>query len=168
MGFYTRTKLVYFDKNVIRRNWSRMNRGPIQKAGNLVRLFARQSIKRRGPRTPPSSPGTPPHSRRPGRTPPMKMIYSVPQHFGTSAIIGFVGFGNSNPVPGLHEHGGWARRMVFVKGRRPLKKGGFGGIQYKRMMKGVRYRRRPTMVPALTKAVPVLPFMWRDSLHRPI
>jgi hypothetical protein len=94
------------------------------------------------------------------------MIYSVPQFFGTRVVVGMVGFGGPNPAPGLQEHGGFARRKVFVKGRRRLKKGGLGGIQYKRVVKGVRIPRRPFMVPALRKGVPRLPLMWRDSLNR--
>ena len=158
--------LIYFDRTIIKRNWKRLNRGPLQRAGNLVRMDARQSIRRAGPRTRPNPAGMPPMSRKKGRTPPFKMIYSVPQHFYTSVVVGMVGFGGSNPVPGLQEHGGYARRGVFVKGRRRLKRGGLGGIQYKRVIRGVRYPRRPFMVPALHRKLPVLPLLWRDSLSR--
>jgi hypothetical protein len=168
MGFLTRAKLVYFDRDIIKRNWKRINRTPLTRAGNLVRMNARESIRRAGPRSPPSAPGTPPRSRRQGRTPPFKMIYSLPQHLYTSVLIGMVGFGGYPAVPGLEEHGGFARRTAFVPvGRRHLKKGGTGAMVFKRKPVGAHYPERPFMRPALRKAIPRLPLMWANSVSRP-
>jgi hypothetical protein len=150
-----RFKLVYFDRSIIRSRWSKFNKNPLEKAGNVVRKIARQSIKRRklGGRSGPI--GEPPRSRQPGATPPFKMIYSVPYQFGTTVIVGMVGF-NSEGMPGYHEHGGRAFRFVFARNTYNR----FGG----RVRRSVRYPRRPFMMPALVKGKQRFPALWRNSL----
>lgn len=176
-GFYT------FDISVIRTNWKRINRGPLTKAGNLVRAIARRSIKDKSARAAnkykPSPVGKPPYSLR-GKTKaqksgggegrPFKMIYSLPDMWDTSVMVGMVGFRRSNPVPGVHEHGMQAQRIVAVAPGQ----GGQGafhtifvpGVGFRRFRfakKTVRYPERPFMAPALEKAVPTLPMLWQDS-----
>jgi len=163
---------AFFDRNVIRTRWPKFNKDPLQKAGNLVMRIARGSIRRRSlKRGKPSRPGTPPYSRRPGTTPPFKMIFSIPFHLGTSVIVGMVGFNSggfnaSKPVPGLHEHGGSARRYVFTNTgqRRSRRTGRFlkNRITYKTKM--VKYPERPFMMPALKRARAVLPSLWVSSI----
>lgn len=165
-----RFKIHYFDRNVIKTRWPRMNRDPLLHAGNLVMRIARGSIRRRiKKRGKPSPAGSPPYSRKPGSTPPFKQIFSVPNFIRTSVVVGMVGYGGNPPVPGLHEQmegqGGTAQRFIFRKGsQRRLRSGRFGKrrVSYKR--ETVRYPRRPFMSPALTKAKARLPHMWAYSL----
>lgn len=159
-------KLQWFDRSVIRTRWPRINKNPLQKAGNLVMRIARGSIKRRSKlRGKPSAPGTPPYSRQPGGTPPFKQIFSVPMRLGTSVIIGMVGYGSSNPAPGLQEHGGTAMRAVFTNtGQKRLKSGRYGHNRVTYKKKLVKYPQRPFMWPALLRARAVLPAMWLNSV----
>ena len=198
--------IKYMDREIIRRNWSKINKNPMQRAGNLVRMIARGSIKRRSATTrsgrqktiaerKPSPPGQPPRSWQNTGTPPMKMIFNLPNdRWGASQIVGMVGFGAGQPIPSLHEHGGMARRRVFIKqeaneglvetggGTRNSK----GQFQKKRLRdkggrfakatpartkaknKMVRYPKRPFMQPALDKAKMggKLPNFWRQSFGR--
>ena len=162
-------KIQFFDRSIIRTRW-RFNRDPLQKAGNLVMRIARGSIKRRKKlRGKPSSPGTPPYSRQPGKTPPFKQIFSVPFRFGTSVIVGMVGYPQQSgpPVPGLHEHGGSAMRYVFANhGQRRMKSGRMGRkiTSYKRRL--VHYPQRAFMEPALMRARAKLPPMWMHSFSK--
>lgn len=165
-----RMQIHFFDRKIIRTRWPRINRDPLQKAGNLIMRIARGSIRRRKKKYgKPSSPGSPPYSRQPGRTPPFKMIFSVPFRLGTSVIVGMVGFTPNRGVmvPGLHEHGGTALRKVYSwGGQRRMKSGRYGKKinVYKPMM--VRYPKRPFMEPALMKARRLLPYLWLNSVSR--
>lgn len=153
----------YFDRSIIRTNWKRINRGPIQKAGLIVALNARQSIRKVGKKGKPSKAGRPPHHRgtKSGGTPEFHQIFSIPTFGGASAIIGMVGFGGE-PVPGLMEHGGMARRRVFEVNYR--KKGYHKNFKMKPKMKTVRYPQRKFMQPALEKTKRRLPELWRNSI----
>lgn len=162
------TKMTWFDRNVIRTRWPKFNKDPLQHAGNLVMRIARGSIKRRTKlRGKPSIAGSPPYSRQPGSTPPFKQIFSVPFRFGYSVAVGMIGYGNPNPPPGLHEHGGAAQRNVFSSNsftsnqRRKRSTRGFR-TTYKRKL--VKYPQRPFMWPALLRAKEVLPSMWSNSI----
>lgn len=161
-------KMHFFNRNIIRTNWSRINKDPLQKAGVVVMKIARGSIRRRK-RSKPSPVGTPPYSHKLGTTPPFKMIYSVPFRLGTSVIVGMVGFGGSTPPPGLQEHGGAAQRFVYTNlGRKRLKSGRFGKTRWKYSRKLVKYPQRAFMEPALlrAKARNVLPRFWQASIGR--
>lgn len=185
--------MVFFDRNIIKHNWRAINRNPMQRAGNLIRMRARGSIRRVRRNAPPSPPGTPPRSRwgatlkkaagpKQARTVPFKMIYNVPIHMDTGQIIGMVGF-NTNPagempVPGLHEHGGRAVRMLWNRRRfrevqRRDVKGRFAPKRAKKkfVRRTARYPKRPFMWPALIYARQKIPRLWRNSItrisHRP-
>lgn len=159
------TTMVFFDRSVIKTNWKKINQTPLTKAGLLVRRIARGSIRRGKKGGKPGRPGQPPKSRQAGSTPPFKMIYSVPSWFNTSVIVGMIGFGGSNPVPGLQEHGGTAMRWVSDKldGGRD-KRGRFTKHKRTRSRRNINYPERPFMVPALGKAVPRLPLLWSSSV----
>lgn len=155
-------KMVFFDRSVIRTNWKKINARPLQRAGALVRKIARQSIKRdrrrkvfrsgkRGAYGQPSKPGTPPFSRDAARS--FKLIFNMPYRFGTTEIVGMVGFGQRDPAPGMSEHGGFARRRVFMKGKSMVK-----------VVRSVKYKKRPFMLPALYKGKSSMPELWRNSL----
>lgn len=117
LHIHPRLKFLIFDRGVIKRNWNAINRTPLQRAANLIRIIARGSIKRRSNRYgKPSPAGTPPYSRQPGKTPPFKMIFNTPDLSGTRQFIGMVGFFKNRfselPPPGLHELGGGAVRDI--------------------------------------------------------
>ena len=171
--------MVFFNRNIIKTNWKRINESPLKRAGLLVRRIARGSIRRgsapkkgspfakaRAQRRP-SKRGRPPKSWRRGGTPPFKMIYSLANRLGTSAIVGMVGFGKGGPpVPGLQEHGGTAVRRVLKRvGQRRTKKGRIARNIMGLVRTSVRYPKRPFMQPALEKARSKLPPLWRRSLN---
>ncbi len=164
IGIRPKFKMVFFDRSVIRTNWGKINNGPAKKAGLYIKKLARQSIKRGRPtktlQRRPSRPGKPPKSWKKGATPPFKMIYSLPQG-NAQVVVGMVGFGGtSDPVPGLHEHSGKARRKVY-----PRSKNSVGGKRL-RINVTARYPKRPFMLPALKKGAPKLPLMWKGSLSK--
>jgi len=150
-------KLVTFDRSVIRSNWSRMNKRPLGRAGGLVRRIARGSIKRRKKKTTHSTSPAPPYSHQEGKTPPFKMIFNLPHQLGTSEIVGMVGFGGNQAVPGLHEHGGYQQQHVYRA---------VAGKVVKKKSRIVRYPKRPFMAPALRRAREKYPQYWRGALSR--
>lgn len=83
-------------------------------------------------------------------------------------MVGMVGYRRvANPVPGLHEHSGWARRKVFTNiGQNRLKSGQFGRKRTIYKPKMVKYPQRPFMEPALMRARHKLPRLWFNSLGR--
>ncbi len=151
---------VQFDRSVLKKRWKRINETPLKKAGLQVRKIARGSIRRTKKKTP-SPKGTPPRSRH--KSGAIKLIFSVPEISKSRVLVGFLGFGNTDPpVPGLLEHGGKAVRRVFPKarGRKPKST----KVPRKTIKKVVTYPERPTMTPALEKAQPSLPSLWAGSV----
>lgn len=163
--------ITTFDRSVIRSNWDKMNRGPLSKAANLVRVSARRSIKRRKNRDLHSPPGTPPFSHVTGKTPPFKMIYHVRDSRGRY-LVGMVGFGgNRNPAPGIQEHGGVVKDTFYAprRGAAPRRSKSTGKFLKQRNQKvsGIfNVQARPFMGPALRKTAPKLPAFWQNSLDR--
>lgn len=162
--------ITTFDRSVIRSNWDKMNRGPLSKAANLVRVSARRSIKRRKDRNLHSAPGTPPFSHVTGKTPPFKMIYHVRDSRGRY-LVGMVGFGNRNPAPGIQEHGGAVHDTFYAprRGATPRRSKTTGRFAKRRNVKfegTFRIPARPFMGPALRKTAPALPSFWKNSLGR--
>ena len=144
-----RLGFVEFDRSIITRNWNLINRVPLQRAANLIRIIARGSIRRRTRRYgKPSPPGMPPYSRVAGKTPPFKQIFNVPDFVksGTRQYIGMVGYRSNPPselpVPGLHELGGSAQRSVPQKmGKRSGRRWKHGGkFYYKNRIRGAQPR----------------------------
>lgn len=185
----TKFKIQYFDRSIVRTNWRKINRGPMSKAGNFVKVIAKRSIRRAGKskktgrRTrKPSPAGRPPKTRAAGD--PFRLIFSIPVRGGTSAVVGMVGFKRSRqPTPGLHEHGGRVQRTLIERtgGGREKKTGRFrksktrgrwvtrqGQRRFipKKVTKMVSYPVRDFMKPALIKAAPKLPTFWLNSLPR--
>lgn len=172
--------MQFFDRSIMKRKWKRMNASPLKRAGLMTRKFAIQSIrKRQVPKkgrknlAKPSPGGVAPRSRAAGH--PMRRIFSVSDMLQTRETVGALGFGGTNPVPGLHEHGGFARRRVFVKSTKFKHKGSRkkAGGKYaakqtttRVMTKMVRYPKRPFMIPALEKARSKFPQFWRGSLTK--
>jgi len=187
-------QLKYFDRSIIRTNWKAINRNPLQKAGNIVRSNARQSIRRAKKRTktgkptkPRAAPNPPRSLANEGQSPPFKMIYSKPLHFGTSVIVGMVGFKpGGQPTPGLHEHGGRVLRNVRkdggykhkhtrktsgkyaqkVSAKRWVTRNGKRRQVYITQRKMVSYPQRAFMGPALKKGRTKYPQLWKNSIKR--
>jgi len=192
----TAVKFATFDRSIVKRNWKNINKTPLQQAGMKTRGNARGSIRRGTGRkrnkatgkledrpTPPknkrkpSSPGRPPKSWKTGKTPPFKMIYSVPNKLGTSVVVGMVGFGkapgSTMPVPGLMEHGGTAKRKLFVETRifkhkhtrKTSGKYAKAVIRRKPAVRQVKYPERAFMNPALKKVRKKFPQYWRGAFN---
>lgn len=171
-----------FDRQIFRRNWRKINESPGKKAGLLIRRIAIRSIRKRKLNSRrgeiPSPPGEPPRSRAAGH--PYRRIFSVPEAMGTRVIIGPVGFERvgGKTVPELHEFGGTALRRVFdpramQQARQPQPRNRRGQFMRARRRRQARrlvwrmvsYPPRPAMRPALAKALPSLPPMWRGSIR---
>lgn len=167
-----RIKMMYFDRSIIKSNWKAINRTPVQRAANLVRIIARRSIRRRKSLNLHSPVGSPPYSHQETKTPPFKMIFNYPYNLaGTSQIVGMVGW--SRPaIPGLHEHGGYARRRIrnLDRFRRPQPRTSQGRYRAydepKFNVRFARYPKRPFMLPALKTARPRITKFWVNSLSR--
>jgi len=178
-----KVKINFFGRQVVRSNWKKLAKNPLSRFGMIVRGNARSEIGRPAkkkttrPRTPPKAP----RSRAPGD--PFKLIFSIPEL--SSVMIGMVGF-SKDQVPGLHEHGGTARRTVFEQGgflHKHTKKtsgkyakrrskvdfktrgGKVVAIPRKKKMT-VKIPKRQFMEPAWVRAKPKIPAIWRGSLNR--
>jgi len=170
--------MVFFDRSVIKTRWRKFNETPIKKAGLLVRRIAINSIrkggisKRKAGKRLTSKPGRPPKWWRAGSPPPFHMIYSVPSPFQTSTTVGMVGFTRKSqePVPGLHELGGTKRIRIKlrVRSRRHFRGKGGKFIPTGTVTGTVaaRYPKRPFMRPALRKATPKIPGLWKGSFSK--
>lgn len=152
-------RLIGMDRRTMKSRWKRFNKNPIKKAGNYVRVIARNSIRRgrlnrAGKRVPSRAP-RPPKSWVPGKNPPFKRILSVPNIWGTQAIVGMQKLQGApgSPVPGRHEHGGTGTAIV------PIGKGRTRKVR-------ARYRKRAFMEPAKQRALPKLPSFWKDALTK--
>lgn len=173
-----KVRIHFFDRRIIQTNWKRFNKEPLMAAGAAVMRIARTSIKERKKHV--ASPvGTPPrsHFARTSKvnwrgkvsrsTPPFKQIYFKSFDIGTSVIVGMVGYTRQNPPPGLHEHGGYARRKVFARiGQRRLRSGRYGKTMYSYKPAMVKYPQRPFMMPALMRAKARFPQLWAGSISR--
>lgn len=165
--------LVYFDRHIIRKKWGAINKDPLERASNMVMRTARWSIRNQATRhkgvreRKPSKPGHAPYSWKPGNLPPFKQIFS--DWYGllqTGRIVGMVGYGEQPPIPGLHEHGGYAVRNVRILTPRRTASGRFTSPGMKRKIMTVKYPKRPFMEPALRKVQDLFPALWKNSLTR--
>lgn len=182
----TSVKMVFFDRNIVRRNWSRMNMGPLQKAGMKVMRKARGSIRRgtRGRKDKELPPRWKRKGSRAGRPPKqwaagnsgLRLIFSVPNKLGTDVMVGPVGFGGVGaPTPELMEHGGtavrqvWKESLEFVHRRTKKSHGKYAKkkrVFQKAARRTVRYEPRPFMFPALMKTKEKFPELWKGSLTK--
>lgn len=167
MEVQLKVKEMSFDRNIIKTNWSKINETPMKKAGLKVRNRAITSIRKdkrkrltktgkRGSFGRPSPPGKPPFSRFPGD--PLRRIYSVPDN--DTVIIGPIGFGDSKPVPAIHEKG-LTKTIRRRKGRRKFD---YSQERVEFETVSVQYPKRAFMVPAVEKVRSTLPLLWRNSL----
>lgn len=169
-GFATNMRgFTHFDRLRLKRGFKRMHKSPLGKAAALVRMRARQSIrkatgKKQATLQRPAKPGKPPKSRAPGH--PFRLIFFDIENFHTRAVIGPMGFGGNPPVPAVHEFG-LAKKIKTFKRKKQAK--GRGG-RFKKKQKAEtfhtikKYPPRPFMGPALLHVAPMLPLLWRGSL----
>jgi hypothetical protein len=180
-----KVKIQFFGRQVVKSNWRKLALHPLSRFGIIVMRNARQSIGRltKKKTTPPRPAGRPPRMRSPKGE--FKLIFSVPQDM-SSVIIGMVGFGAATPVPGLHEHGGTARRQVFAEGgfkskhtrktlgryakrtaaRRFRRRGGKLVVEPVMKKKTLKIAPRPFMLPAFIRAKPKLRPIYHGALNR--
>jgi len=162
-------KIEFFGRQVIRSNWKKLAKNPLSKFGTMVARNAKSEIGRlikRKTTKPRPSPNAP-RMRNPGKQ--MKMIFSVPNDMA-SVIVGMVGFGGPNPVPGLHEHGGTKRTIIWKnkpQSRNKDKKTGRFKKGVKEPIKStVKIPKRQFMAPAFKRARAKIPPIWSNSLHK--
>ena len=134
-------KLRFFDRAAVTRSVGAITRLALGKAGALVRMIARRSMrygtslreqqrqKDAGERKritgdpSPSAPGTPPHAVRPHPWIREHLYYAY-EPAGRTVVIGPVRLSSRVNVPALHEYGG----RVFLRNRRRVRrKIGSGG-----------------------------------------
>lgn len=155
----------YFGRQIIRKNWSAINKVPLTLAGLEVRRQALRLIKRVSDPHRYSPPGSAPYSHQPGKSPPFRQIYSDPNFTMATVTIGMVGYdaSASHPVPGRHEHGADISVMMPRTRTRTTASG-----RTRRHVTMVRvhahYPERPFMEPGLQNAIPHLPTLWANAL----
>jgi len=139
------TKFAFFDSPKVIRSVDRMKRRELAQAGGFVRTTSRRSIRKRK-RV--SLPGQPPSSHS-GELRQIRFGFDSKRD---SVVVGPVKFKKGN-IPQALEHGG----ITTVLRRNPNS----GKIEKKR----IRIKARPSMDPALQKAIPRFPGLFRDSLR---
>ena len=156
-----------FDKTWIKRDWRRMNRGPLGKVGNLLRSDMRQSIRRARYGARPNPAGKTPKSRDRGKNPRFKMFRFNVSTWQTNVITGLIRlYQNGTPVPGAHELGLYVTRKLrkHVPSKRTrLQKDAWAKLPY-----AVKKRIRKQMTARMARKtfkLPQRPFA-RPSLQR--
>lgn len=160
-----RVKKFFFDRPRVLKAVRRAQRQVMTRAGGLIRKIAQQSIRTRKT---PSQPGRPPHSHT-GLL--KKHIYFSYEPGAERVVIGPVPLTRPTDAPHILEFGGGTvttrPRLIPVGEVGRDKKGKFTKRKRKRIPPGTRLKteRRPYMGPALEKARPKLPALWRDSVR---
>lgn len=173
-----------FNQAIIKKNWSKIQEGPLKRAGLLTRKIMRGSIRRAkrytktGKLTKPRKPPNPPRSVNPRGKYDFKKIFSYPNPRQSNVIIGHEGFGQRQTPMEVHEFGQMVRAKVFPqkkKGKKKLsnrqreaarKKYLRGKIKHKPLpTRLVKLPKRPFARPAGIKAQTKLPSMWRNSFR---
>ena len=132
-------KRLFFDRRRVMDAVERARRKALAGSGALVRKIAKDSIRKRKK---PSRPGEPPHSHT-GLL--KRFIFFGYDEFSRGVVVGPVALKRRATVPHLLEYGG------LTEGRNRRRR--------------VRIAPRPYMGPALLKAKPKLPEMWRNSIR---
>lgn len=154
----------FFDREVVMKAVDRATADALRKAGSLIRMNARRSMKKAGKDDPPAPPGSPPRART-GLL--KKFVFYAYDQESKSVIVGpaFLSGGRRNPtVPEILEYGGHqvvrriSRKRAFEDGRRVRKP----TVVERR----VKYEPRPYMTPSLEKIKPKMPELWKDILSR--
>ena len=177
LRFKTRS-MVFFDRSIIKRNWSNINQGPLHKIGALARTVERGLIRKdTSKKKTPSKPGRPPKSRAPGH--PFKRIYYVVNRFQTNVIIGHVGFGAAQTPMEIHEEGQRVRikRRIFKKSQRPIQdplrrkrirelflQGRIRPGPHLTTSESIKMPERKFARPTVEKVAPRMPKLWENSV----
>lgn len=194
MNITIKTKDWFFDRQKVVDALKKAKRKSLREAGGFVRTTARRSMKRvspakraklaeRGQRTQ-SPAGSPPNCHVQG--PSLKTILFAFEPSTESVIVGPVQFNTQNSTiakvqsttPGLHERGESAtirEFRVIPAGENPSsiawqpvrKKGAFVakfGARIEQRRRRVKYPKRAFMNPALEKASPKFPELFKNSI----
>lgn len=163
----------FFDRAAVIKAVNKAKRKNLGRAGGFVRKTARRSMRpagkrrrnrrrqgkyRKGQDPTISRPGRPPrlHTTKTKRN--LKLILFAWEPSSETVIVGPVRFHyRGNNVPELMEYGGRGKVPVVEKNRG-------GGLTRTRRTVSASYRPRPFMAPALKKAAPSFPDLWKDSV----
>lgn len=150
-------KSMFFDSKKVMDACDKATRKVLSKFGAYVRTSAKSSIRPGGKNQAVSRPGEPPRSHTGLLKRFILFGYDTSAH---SVVIGPARLGNTKSPDATEtlEYGGYAkvsRQWVNRNGRRQL-------VAAKRHT--VKIAQRAFMNPALTKELPKLPAMWRDSV----
>lgn len=149
-----------FNRNVFKRNWKTNNKNPLARACAIVRNNAKQSIRRRGKKGKPSSPGKPPrYDDEIFRA----IFYDVDEN-KTEGMVGPYASssskrGDGHTVPEIHEKG-----LNVTVAIRITKRHGKVIKNPVIVNKSASYPQRAFMLPALIKTKTKLPELWRDAI----
>lgn len=159
---YVKRAIMFFDRQPVIKAMDRAKRRSLARAGGFIRQTARRSMRRAGPKVPPSSPGEPPRARA-GQI--RDLLFFGWDQGTESVVIGpetFTGRSSGYIVPELHEHGGTVR----LRSRR---RGASGQQMPKAQSRMVTFAPRPFMDPALKTALDkgVIPEAFRNSITGP-
>lgn len=159
LQIYIKRGTMFFDRPAVVKSMDRARRRSLARAGGWIRQTARRSMRRAGPKTPPSSPGEPPRARA-GQI--RDLLFFGWDEGTRSVVIGpetFSARQSSYQATVLHEYGGTVRlrtRRSRVGGNAQSKDGDL-----------VTFKPRPYMAPALQKALEkrVIPEAFRNSVR---
>lgn len=152
----------FFDRRKIESAVDSGTRKVLSRFGAFVRRRAKSSIRKRKKV---ARPGRPPTNRT-GLL--RKFIFFVFDAVRRSVIVGPAKLNRGGPnepddAPEVLEHGGGTLRRLLVVEDADAGRPSFVSTR-KAPLKRVRYEPRPFMGPAMTKELPELPEMWRDSI----
>lgn len=174
-----RPRMFSFDREIIRRNWNKINESPLKKAGLYARRVMINSIRvDRSRAQRPSRPGRPPKSHDSRQR--FRMIYSVPGR--GNVVIGHAKLFNlpdNQTAMSRNEFGEWVRirRLVIPRNRRRISSnlrreairqmflsGRLRSAPLQQVNSLVKMPERPFALPALQKTERRLPTLWANSV----
>jgi hypothetical protein len=160
-------KKLFFDRKRITDAVDAARVRVLARAGGLVRTIARRSIRKRKDKV--SLPGNPPFGH--GAELLKRFIFFGYDPHADSVVIGPAKLNRSGDAPHLLEFGGTTTlkraKTIRVGPQGRNRRGQFTRGERKRLKAGtrLRYQPRPFMGPALQKAAPKLPELWRNSVR---
>lgn len=172
-GLSMKAKDFFFDRALVASLIAKANKGPLSRAGAMVRQSARQSMKyrpyrtkKRRNKTKPSRPGQPPfHHIRDKQGFNLRKIFFAYDPAHASTVVGPV---RSNRTVGsitgaaAHEYG--KTKVIRQPTKRRYYKHSRSQVVTMRRVTA-KYPARPYMRPALAKNAPKFPALWRDSVR---
>jgi len=168
-----------FPRGFGRKNWKRINEGPLKKIGLYARRVEINLIRKDTSRKQtPSKPGKPPKSRYPGH--PFKKIFSDVNAWETNVVIGHKNLSGAKQTPmQIHEFGENIRTILTpiprnrkkikdpihrARVRELFKSGRIKSRQLPRVGRTVKMPARPFALPTVRITARKMPEMWRNSV----